>query len=130
MFLVGVTSTNLLFAKNVFKKDFEEVALEEAMLALDPSRFGLAYDGTLVRFSTSGQNTSQDYYQAWGSTFISQPIPKFLRGYPPKLPILRLAYFSILAFASNPIGFFKFLRIALTYVAKSRGGGGISKSHG
>lgn len=116
MFLVAATNTNLVFADNSLISFFEELGLSEAMEPLHHSRLGLAYDGTLVRFTTDGTNTTREFYQGWGPSFLRQPLPKFMRSYPMKYRMLSWTYLAIIGFLSNPLSFLQFLLGAVRYL--------------
>lgn len=81
-FVACVTPTNLIFVTNAYSDEIQEIDLGEEIMKLDLPRFGWGYDGTLVRFSTSGKDLTQEvYHNGWSDTFIFQPAPKFLRTY-------------------------------------------------
>jgi hypothetical protein len=108
MFLVAATNTNLIFAKNDLRNIFEELELMEALRPLQQNRLGIAYDGTLVRFTTGGMNTTVENFQGFGSTLIRQPIPRFMRGYPVRHGAFRWIYLVFIGFISNPVGFIRY----------------------
>jgi len=96
MYLVGVTTTNLFFAKNRYKEDFTKVNLVDEIKGLSQTRFAWGYDGTLVRFTTLGEHTTEEvYHNGWNDSLLFQPVPKRLRSFSSKGRLLRLA----LAFA-------------------------------
>lgn len=120
MFLVAATNTNLIFADRSLQDYFDELDLLEALAPLGHSRLALAYDGTLVRFTTDGTNITREFFQGWGFGLVSQPLPRFMRGYPVKYPLLRWGYSTLIGFVSHPVSFLKFLREAVSYL-RSRG---------
>jgi hypothetical protein len=82
MFPVAITHTNLIFVSNDLHLDFEEVDLVGHMSSKDFPRFGLGYDGTLLKFLSNGTDVTAEYYSnIWSHSFILQPLPRFLRGY-------------------------------------------------
>ena len=120
MFLVAATQTNLIFAKNILRSAFEELDLIEALRPFEHQRLGIAYDGTLVRFTTGGQNTTQENFQGFGSTLLRQPIPLFMRGYPVRHHLLRRIYLILVGFTANPIGFMKYsIKAMISFRPKS-----------
>jgi hypothetical protein len=82
MFPVGITPTNLIFLSEKFRGIFQEIQILNEIKKLNLPRFGWGYDGTLLRFSTSGIDTTQEFYHnGWSGQLLFQPAPKFLRGY-------------------------------------------------
>lgn len=120
MFLVAATNTNLIFADQTLQDYFEELDLLEALNPFGHSRLALAYDCTLVRFTTDGTNATKEFFQGWGFSLVSQPLPKFMRGYPAKYRFLRLGYSTLVGFISHPVSFLKFLREALSYLQSKK----------
>jgi hypothetical protein len=120
MFLAAATNTNLVFLKNNLRDTFEELDLLKGLAPFDHSRLGLAYDGTLVRFTTGGKNITRENYQGWGDTLVRQPIPAFMRGYPARFKLLRWLYLLIVGFISNPFGFTRYSRDLLAYLRIKR----------
>lgn len=118
MFLASATNTNLIFLKNNLSGQFEELNLFKALANFEHSRLGLAYDGTLVRFTIGGKNITRENYQGWGDTLVRQPIPLFLRGYPAKHKTLRWLYLLLIGFVSNPVGFARYSGELITYLRR------------
>ena len=116
MFLAAATNTNLIFLKNDLNETFKELDLLEGLAPLEHSRLGLAYDGTLVRFTTGGKNITRENYQGWGDTLVRQPIPSFMRGYPARFKLIRWLYLLIVGFISNPFGFARYSRDLMAYL--------------
>jgi hypothetical protein len=61
MFPVGITPTNLVFVSEIFRGTFQEIQILNEIGKLNLPRFGWGYDGTLLRFSTSGIDTTQEF---------------------------------------------------------------------
>lgn len=120
MFLVAATNTNLVFADQSLQDYFQELDLLEALAPLRHSRLALAYDGTLVRFTTNGTNTTREFFQGWGFSLVSQPLPRFMRGHPVRYRFLRWCYSGLIGFVSHPVSFLKFLREAVSYLRSRR----------
>jgi hypothetical protein len=120
MFLAAATNTNLVFLGNDLASTFEQLDLQKGLEPFEHSRLGLAYDGTLVRFTTGGINTTRENYQGWGNTLVRQPIPLFMRGYPARFKLLRWIYFLLIGFVSNPIGFARYSGELLKYLRNRR----------
>lgn len=104
MFLVAVTQTNLIFMKNQYASLVQEVDLVSSLAPLDLQRFGWGYDGTLVRYSTSGRNKTQEiYHNGWNDSFLRQPSPRLLRRYGSSMRSVRLAYFVLTGLLIQPV---------------------------
>lgn len=116
MFLAAATNTNLVFVKNELRDAFEELDLLQGMAPFEHSRLGLAYDGTLVRFTTGGKNITRENYQGWGDTLVRQPIPSFMRGYPARFKLFRWIYLLVVGFISNPFGFARYSRMLFAHL--------------
>jgi len=104
MFPVAITHTNLIFVSNDFHLDFEEVDLVGHMSSEDFPRFGLGYDGTLLKFLSNGTDVTAEYYSIiWSSSVILQPLTRFLRGYANRAKNFGgLLYTSLLATLLRP----------------------------
>lgn len=113
MFPVAITSTNLIFMRNEYKSTFVEIEIESEISNLDLTRFGLGYDGTIVRYSTNGKvSTSEVMHNGWNGSLILQPLPRFLRKFTnPRLPI-RAFYFVFANILFSPWRVLSFLRSA------------------
>lgn len=94
MYLVAATETNLIFMKNTYMSQVPKVDLLQSIEALKLTRFALGYDGTLVRFSTEGENsTSGIYHNGWNDSFVRQPLPPRLREFSNARRWIRILYF-------------------------------------
>lgn len=104
MFLVAATATNLVFMKNQYSSAVKEIKLVETLYDLDLPRFGWGYDGTLVRCSTAGENTTQEiYHNGWNDSFLRQPLPKILRKFGGASRLFRLVYFAMTGLLIQPV---------------------------
>ena len=95
MFPAGLTPTNVIFCSKELIGQIDEIDVEEELAKLDLPRFGWGYDGTLISFTTSGRdNTNEFYHNGWSSTLLFQPLPKYLRGHQDSKTkgLLRLGY--------------------------------------
>jgi hypothetical protein len=82
MFPVGITPANLVLLSEKFRETFQDIHILEEVGNLNLPRFGWAYDGTLIRFSSSGVDTTLVcYHNLWSGQILFQASPKFLRGY-------------------------------------------------
>lgn len=112
MYPVCLTETNIIFLKNSYRTDVREIDIVHELSSLNLMRFGMGFDGTLVRFTTSGQDaTAEFYHNGWANSFIVQPLPQVLR-----LPTssrfllnLRLLYSITITFLLRPFSFTRFL---------------------
>lgn len=94
MYLVAATETNLIFMKNTYMSQVPEVDLLQSIRALNLTRFALGYDGTLVRFSTDGENSTRGiYHNGWNDSFVRQPLPPRLREFSKARRWIRILYF-------------------------------------
>lgn len=82
MFPAALSPTNIIFLSEDLRGRIQEINVPSEVAKLDLPRFGWGYDGTLVRFSTGGlDSTAEVYHNGWSHSFIFQPAPKSLRGY-------------------------------------------------
>lgn len=114
MYAFGATGTNLLFLRKSYLDKIPQIDVQEALRKYDLPRFGLGYDGTLVRFFSNGENTTQEvYHNGWNDSFVRQPLPKFLRKFSKSGRRSRVGYFLWTGLFAAPIGTVKFLLQAL-----------------
>jgi hypothetical protein len=112
MFPVCLTETNIIFLKNSFRSDVREIDMHLEMKQLDLVRFGIGFDGTLVRFSTSlGDSTAEFYHNGWANSLVIQPVPRVLRRgkITRQVQTLQMLYSVLLAIFQRPISFLIFL---------------------
>lgn len=110
MFVVGVTPTNLIFMKDYYRDKVKEADVTYEIQRHSLPRFGLGYDGTLIRFLSSGTNaTSEVYHNGWNDSFVRQPLPRFMRTYTKKGKFVRISYFVITGLILQPLVTLKFI---------------------
>jgi hypothetical protein len=80
--------------KDQYKEQVPEVNLADSIGAIPLTRFAWGYDGTLVRFSTDGEDTTRGiYHNGWNDSFLRQPLPPALRRFSKARWWLRALYF-------------------------------------
>jgi hypothetical protein len=108
-FLSCVSETNLIFMKNRYLELVDQVDVLEEFAKLDLPRFGWGYDGTLIRFSTSGIDTTQEiYHNGWNNALLIQPLPQSLRDFSTSKTWIRLSIFSTQNLIFRPLTLIKF----------------------
>jgi hypothetical protein len=115
MYLVGVFPTNLVFMKESYRDRVPELDLWTELERHDLPRFGLGYDGTVVRYHTSGRTSiAEIYHNGWNDTFIRQPTPPRLRRYSQSERWARLLHFVATGLIIQPISTLKLVHRFLT----------------
>jgi len=112
MFPVCVTETNIIFLDNKYQNIVYEIDVANELKSLDLMRFGIGFDGTLVRYSTLGHDTTAEFYHnGWAKCLVVQPLPRIIRHLVLKKSAanLKLAYSSLIAFLLRPISFSVFV---------------------
>ena len=116
-FEAALTPTNLVLVSNRLADRVEKINLLDEANKLDNPKFGIAYDGTIVRFSGQSITTQEIMDGGWSRATIVQPLPRWLRelaGGPFGHPRGRRArrFFSVaMAVITRP---FSSLRLALS----------------
>lgn len=124
MYLVAATETNLIFMKNTYMSQVPEVDLLESIQALNLTRFALGYDGTLVRFSTEGENSTRGiYHNGWNDSFVRQPLPPSLREFSKARRWIRIMYF-ILTGVLQPV---ETTRVMIRFLQSAKRSGSMRK---
>ena len=71
----------MILVKNYLRQEVAAINLLDATNRLNLPKFGLGYNGTLVRFSSMNDTTEEIMDAGWSRSLIVQPVPKFLRGF-------------------------------------------------
>lgn len=115
MYVVAVSPTNLIFMKKLYKDKVPEADVALELKEFDLPRFGLGYDGTLIRYSTRGEaRVSEIYHNGWNDSFIRQPLPPSLRKMSREVTWVGILHFITTGLLIQPISslrlIFKFVR--------------------
>jgi len=78
-FEAALTPTNLVLVSNRLADRVEKIDLLDEANKLDNPRFGVGYDGTIVRFSGKSTSTMEIMDAGWSRAVIIQPLPRWLR---------------------------------------------------
>jgi hypothetical protein len=78
-FEAALTPTNLVLVSNRLADRVEKINLLDEANQLDNPKFGIAYDGTIVRFSGQSITTQEIMDGGWSRATIIQPLPRWLR---------------------------------------------------
>jgi hypothetical protein len=80
MYPACLTETNIIFVSEKLRDVVQEIDVNDELSLLGLTRFGLGFDGTLVRFTTSGRDTTSEFYHSgWNHSLVPQPLPRLLR---------------------------------------------------
>lgn len=108
-FEAALTPTNLVLVSNRLADRVEKIDLLAEANKLDNPKFGIAYDGTIVRFSGQSITTEEIMDAGWSGATIVQPLPRWLRelaGGPFGHPLGKMArrFFSVaVAIIAKPL---------------------------
>jgi hypothetical protein len=121
MYVVAVSPTNLIFMRNLYKAKVPEADVALELKEFDLPRFGLGYDGTLIRYSTRGEvKISEIYHNGWNDSFIRQPLPPSLRKMSREARWVRIVHFFVTGLLIQPISSLKLILKSVSQSPKSK----------